>query len=694
MHGLLYIYICISLCSCHDRDSYSEYIPKDSLSTYSTLKENISEELLNNYDISDIDIRVNSYLKNFDLGKFVDIDYSDNSVVVWKPAMHLERLREMCVAWSSPKSMYYHNDKMSTYIKSLFEYWNDADLYNSDSWWWNSIGVSKRLGEALILFDCDNFIEDNIYSDLINLLNRLNPDDFSSGTNQTDIAIYHFYKGVLMKNDSIVEKCSKLVLSSATFDNRSNNGFLIDGSVLSDDIRYISGYGEDLLLNILQMASFVNNTQFLEKRVVDFLSQYILSTYQNVLRGPYIDFLAGGRGGVSRPDFLKNINSLKILRLIKKIDVDSLQQYNIIEDRIRMITSPSSGVEDFTKIFYCSDYAIHNSDRFSITVAGTSKRIKKPEKGNGENLLGTLLSCGATSIRVSGDEYFNIFPCWDWTLIPGVTSSYILPAFEKDWGVYGKSDYCGGCSDKNNNGIFSLDYTDYGVSARKSYFFIPQGAICIGTNISSSYSDLRTCVNQCAKVGEVIYKYVGEANNLLLSNESVLEGHFDYVYHNNIYYIPLDLNVFHISYNKRESSWRLINEGYSSDCSMEVFTMWVKHDITDNYAYALIPGIDNFKISDLDIYSIYYSKDIHAIYDKLSHVLYVSFFESGKYTCMNNEIEVSNPCSLIYYCDENKGWVVDPSQNLHYIQITINNLSQLIYFPTGIYAGKQIDFKF
>lgn len=272
MRWLLYIYICISLCSCHDRDSYSEYIPKDSLSTYSTLKENISEELLNNYDISDIDIRVNSYLKNFDLGKFVDIDYSDNSVVVWKPAMHLERLREMCVACSSPKSMYYHNDKMSTYIKSLFEYWNNADLYNPDSWWWNSIGVSKRLGEALILFDCDNFIEDNIYSDLINLLNRLNPDDFSSGTNQTDIAIYHFYKGVLMKNDSIVEKCSKLVLSSATFDNRSNNGFLIDGSVLSDDIRYISGYGEDLLLNILQMASFVNNTQFLEKRVVDFLS--------------------------------------------------------------------------------------------------------------------------------------------------------------------------------------------------------------------------------------------------------------------------------------------------------------------------------------------------------------------------------------------------------------------------------------
>ena len=53
MRWLLYIYICISLCSCHDRDSYSEYIPKDSLSTYSTLKENISEELLNNYDISD-----------------------------------------------------------------------------------------------------------------------------------------------------------------------------------------------------------------------------------------------------------------------------------------------------------------------------------------------------------------------------------------------------------------------------------------------------------------------------------------------------------------------------------------------------------------------------------------------------------------------------------------------------------------
>lgn len=61
--------------------------------------------------------------------------------------------REMCVACPVRRSMYYHNDKMSTYIKSLFEYWNDADLYNSDSWWWNSIKCQKAGRGFDIAFD-------------------------------------------------------------------------------------------------------------------------------------------------------------------------------------------------------------------------------------------------------------------------------------------------------------------------------------------------------------------------------------------------------------------------------------------------------------------------------------------------------------------------------------------------------------
>ncbi|WP_081338039.1 polysaccharide lyase family 8 super-sandwich domain-containing protein [Vibrio mimicus] len=58
---------------------------------------------------------------------------------------------------------------------------------------------------------------------------------------------------------------------------------------------------------------------------------------------------------------------------------------------------------------------------YSVVFPPYPSRTLPIEQGNGENLLGVLISIGAHSIRIFGGEYNNIFPLWGWLKVPGVT---------------------------------------------------------------------------------------------------------------------------------------------------------------------------------------------------------------------------------------------------------------------------------
>ncbi|ENM5927714.1 hypothetical protein ILY70_003776 [Vibrio mimicus] len=58
---------------------------------------------------------------------------------------------------------------------------------------------------------------------------------------------------------------------------------------------------------------------------------------------------------------------------------------------------------------------------YSVVFPPYPSRTLPIELGNGENLLGVLISIGVHSIRIFGGEYNNIVPLWDWLKVPGVT---------------------------------------------------------------------------------------------------------------------------------------------------------------------------------------------------------------------------------------------------------------------------------
>ena len=107
------------------------------------------------------------------------------------------------------------------------------------------------------------------------------------------------------------------------------------------------------------------------------------------------------------------------------------------------------GITPLHTHYFRGDYTLHVRPGYTFDVRMVSARTARCEYGNGENLKGYFLSDGSTVISVTGNEYENIFPVWDWCKIPGTTCPQMdtIPRMEKTWTHLGESDFVGGVSD-------------------------------------------------------------------------------------------------------------------------------------------------------------------------------------------------------------------------------------------------------
>ena len=573
----VYFFICIQVfcLSCTDeQESFDKTHTIDGDATI-IIAENIRFQVLERYcpSILRIETEIPSFIQTFrEDGSWSDVNYEGVGMAYWEPIAHLERIEELSVAYHLCDS--YRNKKTLDMVNKALDYWREHQ-YVSNNWWFNSIGACNILGEVLILLD--SFITDINRIYFVEYINRLKLEDYA-GANRVDIARYHFYRGVCLNNDSIISKCAHMTFSELTY--KQSSGIQVDGSSLMEDIRNIGGYGEEALSGIVKLGLYVQNTKYqLSNNLRNFLSNYFLNTYLNTLRGGYIDYAALGRA-ISRPDYLKRTALIPVLKGMAELDgVNSGKYLQTIEELEG--TDNISSNNAYSHFFWKAEYMLHCNERYNISVGGTSNRLKKPERGNGENLLGTLLSLGTTTFRITGNEYFNIFPCWDWSKIPGVTSTDAVPDFEGNWGIYGGSAFSGGVSDGTNS-CYAFILNDSGLKGEKGYYGINDGLICLGNSLKSATGlSLRTTIEQCLyKGGHEVFK---DDN-----------GYIKKIEHNNIWYVPLeqiDQNEITITAEQVKGNWRLIKDNAPDEEIIEnIFSIILNHSSQDKYAYLIIPN--------------------------------------------------------------------------------------------------------
>ena len=620
---------------------------------------------------------VDVYINNFLDGKWLDINYENQQGMAdWEPYYHLLRTKELAVAYYLKLSN--RNEEIINIVNDALEHWR-IGKYVSNNWWFNSIAVCTVVGEILVLLD--EYITDENWNYFVKYLDKLSLDDFQ-GANKIDIATYHFLRGVCLSNDSILSKSVQAAYGELKY--IDHEGVQVDGSSLSHDIRYIGGYGEVLFSGIIKIGMFTRGTDYaLSVDNVNFISDYLINTYLNSLRGQYIDYIALGRQ-ISRENYLKRISLLPLLKDMRLIDS---QNKNIYDEYLKYFVEDLQPRNNkFSHYFWKVDYLLHCNERYNISVGGTSTRIRKPERMNGENILGSLLSLGSTSFRILGDEYYNVFPVWNWNMIPGVTSTMTIPSFEYDGGVYGKSNFSGGVSDGNVSS-YVLELNDSGLRGKKGYYTTKDALVCLGNSLESQDNNLlHTCIEQCV--------YRGNSEIYNIKDKNVIGK----ICHNNIWYLLLSPDTFLMDIENKTGRWSSINEAsyHLSPVIKPIFSIIIEHSLCNYYAYMVIPNPSSMNIvEDLqkNIEILKNDQEMQVVVDKIDSVIYLTFFSVGTFSYNNFTFSVDTPCILMVKNVDMKNidvYIAEPTQLENKINLKINDYKQVINLPTGDYAGSTI----
>ena len=627
-------------------------------------------------------------------GSWDNIDYSITHRTLWEPLQHLRYLNQLSLGYTYPKSKFYLNEAVFHALRNGLKYWNERDP-KSNNWWFNKIAAPQQLGAILILLEHgNNELNPELEKRLIKQMHRGDPEKWT-GANKLDIALHYIYRGCLLRDHNVLKKGVDESFYPIKF--TTEEGLQHDYSYQQHGPQlYIGGYGTVFVQNEVLVATYLKGTSYaLTGEKLKLLSKFILNTYVETLHGGYMDYSVNGRG-ISRENRLHDKDIVKTLEKLKFIDPSRGKTYDRAIAKINKVDYKSKLPKNQNYHFWRSDFTIHKNNNYSFSVRTSSNRTSKTENGNKENLKGYFLSDGATNIRVSGDEYYNIFPVWDWNKIPGVTAPMVneIPV-RKAWQIPGNSSFTGGVSN-NVYGIHTYWLKDYGVHAKKAWFFFDDEIVCLGSNIRSyTTNPILTTIDQTT---------LGDNFKVFKKEKS---EHIEWIINNETTYLFPRKNELQYTAGVQKGSWYEINNTQSShQVSKKVMTAWFDHGIKpDNasYEYIVVPGISNeAQLKD------YNQKDIEVLYNEASiqaaksnqlSLLQMIFYEAGTFQHEGIKIRVDAPCALMLnYKDPGNPevYISDPSQTRNKIQLDIKikkanyNLIRTCNMPGGPYAGSSL----
>lgn len=641
-------------------------------------------------------------------GSFSDIDYDDTQMTNWTPIKHIERLSDFVYAYTNEKNKYYQNEDLYQKIVKGLEYWYDVDS-ESDNWWHNQISEPQKLGVLLIQMRIGKKqIPQELETKILKRIQETGGDPAKwTGANRTDIALHWIYRSCLTQNEADLKTAIDNVFNPVVY--TTEEGFQHDNSYFQHGEQlYIGGYGDEILKGVTQVASYALGTQYqLDKEKVELLSKFMRETYYRAVRGQNMSFDVVGRS-VSRPGLLNKRTTATYAKRMIDIDPTHADEYKAIIARLNRKQPADYQVTASHTHYFRGDYSLHVRPQYNFDVRLASTRTKKCEYGNKENLKTYFMSDGCTNITQTGDEYFNIFPVWNWCHIPGTTAPQLekVPMDPKAWGVLGTSTYAGGVSD-SIYGATAYAYMDtnpeVNTGAKKSWYFFDNEVVCLGAGIqSTSTYPVHTTVNQCFLKGGIMVDK-GDKEETLANGSHTLQAP-QWVLHDKIgYFFPQKEEVF-LTAQTQSGRWYDINTSKSKkEEKMDVFTLSINHGVDPkdgSYAYIVVPGKTSAqemkayqKKNAIEILSN--NPKIQAVRNTKLNVWMVTFFEAGTFTHKELSVTVDKPCILMIKDITSKSanlHIADPGQTQSPIQVElkIGKKKQTLtadFTQTGIYAG-------
>ena len=632
---------------------------------------------------------INEYLKLYDEtnGSFIDIDYSSTERTNWEPMNHINRVSDFVFAYTHPDHPDYQSESLYNKIKDGLNYWYNRNP-DCDNWWYNQIDEPQKIGVLLIQMRIGKkLLPEELETKTLRRMREDGGDPRqTTGANMTDIALHWIYRACLEEDkksldialDCVNEPVQYTVGEGFQYD----NCYLLHGPQL-----YIGGYGDEILKGVTQVAMYTQGTKYeLDAGKIELLSKFMRETYYQTIRGKYMLFDVLGRS-VSRPGTTNKSGTVLFAKRMLVLDPAHTDEYNTIIERLEGKKTASYGLTPLHTHYFNGDYTLHVRPKYTFDVRLVSDRTSRCEHGNGENLKTYFLSDGCTNIVMNGDEYYDIYPVWNWMRIPGTTAPQMsqIPK-AKEWQVLGTSEFAGGVSD-SIYGVTAYAYEDnysgVNTGAKKAWFFFDDEIVCLGADITSKGSfPVNTTINQCL-LGNLKVSLKGEVQNVEENKEVFYKDELDWVLHNRIGYVfPKGGNIF-LSNKSQEGSWYDINTtATNAQINKKVFTLGFNHDYfpqKQKYAYVIVPSVANgTKMKEYleknSIEILANSDSMQVVRHKGEDVWEMVFYRGATFVHDNIRVKVDRGCTLLFKDIANtsvKFHIADPAQSQSIIKLGI-----------------------
>lgn len=511
-------------------------------------------------------------------GSWPDIDYADKTRGGWPVNRHLERLNSMAVLYKRPQSKWTGDQKLEQQILLGLDYWLKNDFI-CPNWWYPQIGVPKVLGPTMIL------MEDKLSSAQreagLKILDRAKIG--MTGQNKVWLSGNVVYRSLITGDTAQIRAAVNAIQEEVVVSEAE--GIQPDFSFHQHGTQQQFGnYGSAYAADMLKWASIFQQTPFqFRPEKIEIMRNYLLKGMRWIVWKNMMDISACGRQLFPDAQTEKAAAIKRIVEKMPLVDPSVQKQY-------------ATALDDFDGDihFWKSDMTVHRRKDFYASVKMSSRRVGGAESCNDENIQGYHLGDGATYFYQSNREYTNIFPFWDWKMIPGTTTFHdakplpVLPCS----GYNLPTDFAGGVTD-GMNGIATLAYSRDSLVAQKSWFFFDDAIVCLGAGIRSAEDkEVRTTINQSFLQGPV---QVGQAAaaRTLEAGQHPLTG-VSWVLHDRWgYYFPGNASV-EIANRSQSGDWnRVLKRMPSQPLQADLFTLWFNHHAKPQgagYAYYVFPA--------------------------------------------------------------------------------------------------------
>lgn len=618
-------------------------------------------------------------------GSWPGINYIDTTRTGFQHSQHLSHMFDLSRAYKKPGSKFYKDPVVKKAVSSALDFWIEHDFI-CQNWWWNEMGTPNWMINTLLILDEDLTEKQRIEGARIANRANLEASGARPGGDLIQIAGMLGKQSLFKRDDAILQRVIDVMASEIKI--TTERGLQPDMSFHHrvDNVISTLTYGTGYASSFSYWAVKIAGTKFTfpEEAMKLLIDYYIDGISKSMAFSKYPDLGAQNRD-MSRKNALENAGTSTPENLLKA----SSYRKKELENIIRIRKGEKKPALTWDRFFWHSEYFTHQRPNWFSSVRMHSNRQSNMEQPhNEEGLKMHHFADGSNFISLTGKEYFNIFPVWDWQKIPGATIVQIpaLPHWN-EIAKKGLSEFVGAVSD----GVYGAAAFDFKsvhdpLVAKKAWFFFDREYVCLGNSITSEAQyPVYTTLNQCLLNKEVRIKTLN-ANTTLGKGKRELKN-ASWVLHDGVAYVfPSAINVS-ITNETATGNWRQINHqawATEEEVKKDVFSLWIDHGIKPanaNYAYIVVPGtevsvLDNYyKTSGLSILSN--TATVQAVQHKGLNRTEIVFYKSGSLKISNAlTIQAGNACMVMIKTNGKnieELAVSDPTRKLKTLQVSINS---------------------